>query len=115
MKRIGNVLIIGSLLFFLETAFEMYVLTLIQGPQMIGFSIAHIAPVFFILVIISALFYVCLAVFALRIVLLKFFGKTSTEDGYFRLMLIVLIVQFIHTTLLLTYNYWSPLLLRKGG
>jgi len=37
IKRIGNILFVGSLLFFLETAFEMYVLTILQGPQMIGF------------------------------------------------------------------------------
>jgi hypothetical protein len=30
---------------FFETAFEMYFLTPLQGPQMLFFSLAHIAPI----------------------------------------------------------------------
>ena len=114
MKRIGNILIGGSLLFFLETAFEMYVLTMLRGPQMIGFSMAHIARGLLILVLLSGLFYLFLGGFALIIVVAKLFGKLTVEDGYARLMLIVLIIQIIHTSLLMTYDFWSAILFSKA-
>jgi hypothetical protein len=115
MKKIGNVLIVGSSPFFLGTALEMYVLTVIRGPQMIGFSMAHIAPGLFILMMLSGLFYLCLATFALVLVVMKLLRWPVTEARYIRLMLIVLSVQIVHTSLLLTYDYWSPVVFGKGA
>lgn len=115
MRKLGNVLIAGSSLFFFETAFEMYVLTIMHGPQMLGFWMVHIARGFFILVMLSGLIYLCLAVFAFVVVIMNLVGKLGTAKGYARLMLIVLAVQIIHTTLLLTYDYWVAVLFPRGG
>lgn len=115
MKKLGNILIGGSSFFFLETAFEMYVLTIVRGPQMLGFWMVHTARVFLILVVLSGFSYMCLAAFALFVLASKWFGKVPIEDRHARLMSIVLSIQLIHTSLLLTYDYWSPLLVRKGG
>jgi TRAP-type C4-dicarboxylate transport system permease small subunit len=60
VKVVGNLLIAASLIFFLETAFEMYFLTLTQGQQMLDFSLVHIAPPLAILVVscLELLFFV---------------------------------------------------------
>ena len=110
VRKAGNVLIAGAAIFFIETAFEMYVLTAIRGPQMIGFGIAHGGIGFLLLVVISAVFYVCLAVFALIVIIRGILGKVPPEKNNLRLMWIVLSVQVIHTALLLTYDRWSRLL-----
>lgn len=110
VKKAGNVLIAGAALFFIETAFEMYVLTALRGPQMIGFGIAHGGRGLLLIVMLSAVFYVCLAVFALVVIIRSLLGKALPPKNYPRIMLIVLGVQLIHTTLLLTYDRWSRLL-----
>jgi hypothetical protein len=115
MKKWSNILIAGSSLFFLETAYEMYVLTNMRGPQMLGFSIIHIAPGFALLVFLSALIYLSLAMFAFVILVMRLVGKFSLDNGYAKFMLIVLIVQVIHTSLLLTYNKWVMTLFPNGG
>ena len=115
MRKLGNILVVGSSLFFIETAFEMYVLTVIHGPQMLGFSMVHIARGFFMLVMLSGLIYLCLGVFAFGVVILNLVGKLGTAKGYARLMLLVLGVHIIHTVLLLTYDYWASVLFPRSG
>ena len=104
MKALGTFLIAASLPFFLDTAFEMYLLTLIHGPQMLFFSLAHIAPVFFLVVWLSGVAFACLAAFALGVVVLNLLGVLNAEKGYARMMLVVLLVQVAHAALLLTYD-----------
>ena len=110
MKILGNILLAASSLFFVETAFEMYVLTLLQGQQMLFFSLAHIAPVALGIVALSGIAFVGLAMFAFTVQLMRFKGKWSTGAWYPKFMLIVLCVQVIHIVLLLTYDAWASAL-----
>jgi mannose/fructose/N-acetylgalactosamine-specific phosphotransferase system component IIC len=108
LRIVGNTLIAASSLFFIETAFEMYFLTLLHGQQMIFFSLAHLAPVALVIVFLSGIAFLCLAIFALVVQLIRINGKLNPAIGYARFMLIVLCVQVIHIVLLLTYDAWAP-------
>lgn len=110
MRKVGNILVAGASLFFIETAFEMYVATAIRGPQMIGFGIAHGGTGLLLIVLLSAVIYVCLGVFALSVIIISFLGRAHPTKNYLRMMLIILTIQVIHTSLLLTYEHWSRLL-----
>jgi hypothetical protein len=111
VKLVGNLLIAVSAIFFLETAFEMYFLTLTQGQQMLGFSLAHIAPPFVILsVFLSGIAFLCLAGFALVLQIIRLAGRLKSLSRYSTFMLVVLCVQIVHGTLLLTYDRWAAAL-----
>ena len=110
VKLIGNSLVVASALFFLETSFEMYFLTLTQGQQMLGFSLAHIAPWLLGLVFISGIAFLALAVFAVVLQILKLTGRLGPLARYARFMLIVLCFQVIHGVLLVTYDGWAAAL-----
>ena len=108
MRTIGTFLMAASLPFFLDTAFEMYLLTLIHGQQMLFFSLAHIAPVFLIVVWLSGAAFAGLGVFALGVVVLNLVGALDAGKSYSKLMLVILLVQVVHTALLITYDGWAP-------
>ena len=111
VKLIGNLLVAASSVFFLETAFEMYFLTLTQGQQMLGFSLVHIAPSWVIIfVFISGLAFICLATFALALQILKLAGRLKSLGRYSTFMLVVLCVQIVHGVLLMTYARWAAAL-----
>ena len=109
LKLLGNILIAASSLFLVETALEMYVLTLVQGPQMLFFSLAHIAPAALVLVALSGVAFICLALFASVIQVLRLMGRLDSNYSYAKFMRIVLGVQVIHAVMLLTYDRWSAL------
>ena len=115
VKEIGNMLVAASSVFFLQTSFEMYFLTLTRGPQMLFFSMAHGAPIFFLLVLLSGIAFVCLGLWAFGVTVLSLAGKLNISGNYRRLMLIVLIVQVVHSALLLTYERWASALFANGG
>jgi len=110
MKRLGNILIAASSVFFIETAFEMYLLTYMHGPQMLFFSLAHAAPILFLAVALSGVAFVALAVFAFVVVLSNLLGKPAADGGYRRAMSVVLLVQVAHAALLWTYETWAAAL-----
>ena len=110
MQSIGKFLIAASLPFFLDTAFEMYLLTLTQGQQMLFFSLAHIAPILLLIVWLSGIAFACLMVFALGVVILNLAGVLKAEKSYARMMLIILLAQVAHTALFLTYDGWASAL-----
>jgi hypothetical protein len=110
VQTIGKFLIVASLPFFLDTAFEMYLLTLTQGPQMLFFSLAHVAPILLVVVWLSGIAYASLMVSALGVVVLSLVGVLNAEKSYARMMLIILLVQSAHTALLLTYDHWAAAL-----
>ena len=113
MKWLGNVLIAASSIFFLETSFEMYFLTLTNGPQMLGFSLVHIAPPIVVgLVFLSALFFFSLAAYALTIQIVRLTGGLKSISRYANFLLVVLSIQTVHGVLLLTYDRWSPVFSR---
>jgi len=115
LKIIRNILIAASALFFLESAFEMYFLTLLQGQQMLFFSLAHITPFALVVVILSGLAFVCLAVFALVIQLLRITRKLSCCPTFAKSMLVIFCVQLVHAVLLLTYDAWAASLFPNRG
>ena len=109
LKWLGNSLIAASSIFFVETSFEMYFLTVTQGPQMLGFSLAHIAPPMVIgLVFLSALFFLFLAAFALSLQIVRLAGRLRSMSRYANFLLVILSIQTIHGVLLLTYDRWAP-------
>jgi hypothetical protein len=87
----------------------MYLLTILQGPQMLFFSLAHITPAALILVALSGVAFICLALFAVVVQVLRLMGKLDSNLGYAKFLLIVLCVQVIHVAMLLTYERWSAL------
>ena len=108
LKWLGNTLIALSLLFFLETSFEMYFLTFMQGPQMLGFSLIHIAPpIVLVILFLSAISFLFLAAFALVVQIVRLTGRLKSASHYARFLLVVVCVQVIHGVLLLTYDRWS--------
>lgn len=113
MKHLGTFLICGSSLFFIETAFEMYVLTALKGPQLIGFSLAHILPFVLFLVFLSAFCYFALAIFAITVVVLEKLGKVFVAKEYSNRMLVLFCLQALHTTLFLTYDWWAVVFQRS--
>jgi hypothetical protein len=115
LKIIGNILIAASALFFLESSFEMYFLTLVHGQQMLFFSLAHIAPFALNVIILSGLAFVCIAVFALVIQLLRFTRRLSCSPGFAKFMLVIFCVQLVHIMLLLTYDAWAGALFSNHG
>ena len=107
MKSLGNFLMAASSLFFIETAFEMYLLTLVHSQQMLFYSLAHSASIFLLLVVLSGLAFACLAVFAVGVIVLHLVGRPNIEKRYARMMLVILLVQLAHMALLLTYDRWA--------
>jgi hypothetical protein len=93
----------------------MYFLTLLQGQQMLGFSLAHIAPAIIGLVLLSGIFFLCLAVFALGVQVMRFAGLLKSSARYARFLLVILCVQIIHAALFLTYDCWAAALFANGG
>ena len=110
VKILGTLLVAASSFFFLETAFEMYFLTVTQGPQMVGFSLAHIAPGILILLFVSGIAFIALAIFALVLQILKVAGRLKSLGRYSTFMLVALCVQIAHGVLLMTYDRWSAAL-----
>jgi len=115
LKIIANILIAASALFFLESSFEMYFLTFVQGQQMLFFSLAHIAPFALVVIFLSGLAFVCLAVFALVIQVLSLTRRLSNTPGFAKSMRVIFCVQLVHIVLLLTYDAWAGALFSNRG
>ena len=115
MEIIVKILIVASSLFFLETAFEMYLLTPLQGPQMLFFSLAHIAPIALPILFMSGLAFICLMVFASLLQISRLNSWFASAQSYRNSMLIILCVQVIHLSLLITYDHWSVAVLANRG
>jgi hypothetical protein len=103
-----HILFYASLPFFVETAFEMYVLTLIGGPQMLFFSLAHIGGMFLIsLLTLSALAFILFFVIGVSLVISKAAGKIQGHNREMARLNILLVLQVVHIALLFTYETWS--------
>ena len=106
MTKLGYILLALSAPFFLETSFEMYVLTALSGPQMLGFSLMHSGGTALLVVLaVSALSFLFLAIYSLvafgRVLLHKPTGRHE------RVFVWILGVQVLHVTLFFLYDYWS--------
>ena len=93
----------------------MYFLTFVQGQQMLFFSLAHIAPFALIVIFLSGLAFVCLAVFALVIQVLRFTRRRNFSPGFAKSMLVIFCVQLVHVVLLVTYDGWASALFSNRG
>ena len=108
LKVIRQVLVALSGWFFLESAFEMYILTPLHGPQMLFFSLAHIAPLLLLpILFVSGLAFICLMVFAAALQVGRFNSGLGEGQRVRNVMLIILCVQAVHIGLLLTYDHWA--------
>lgn len=111
MKKLGNILVTGSSLFFLETAIEMYILTPLYGKQMLFFSLIHIAPPLMMIVLgLSAMAYIALIIFMFFWLVKSMIKKSRTSHEFTTGSLMILLILIVHTTLLLTYERWAPVL-----
>ena len=101
-----------ALPFFIENAYEVYVGTILAGPQMIGFVLAHADPAsLFVRIIMSS--FVAYGLFGL-LSLIPFIRVivgvgTGLHEKIFAWGFVVLAV---HTMLCVTYAHWSPLFSR---
>jgi len=108
LYRLFLLLSLGALPFILESAFELYGLTLVYGPQMLFFSLAHTGGLLVLILFLSA---VCAALALLSgLFLLAAYAGGSAEGAVSRrVVLIAVIALAVHITLLMTYNIWSGL------
>jgi hypothetical protein len=97
----------ASLPFLFQSAYEMYYLTFTQGQQMIFFSLIHSSSLYLWVVLGSALAFFFLEAYALVVLVLKILGKLGSWNNYPWKMLIVLLIQLVHTVLFITYDSWA--------
>jgi hypothetical protein len=113
MIRLGNILIFLSLPFFLETCFEAYLLTILSGPQMIGFALAHsVGMTGLLLFFASEICFVLLAIYSL-IALLRFLFSANS-GAHERKFSWICGICLLHLSLVLSYEYWSPIFSRSS-
>ena len=114
MSKLGYILLLLSAPFFLETGFEMYVLTAFTGPQMLGFALMHSRGMVGLVALgVSALSFLVLGIFSL-VVLCRLLG-TKIADRRQKLFAWVFGVQVLHTVLFFLYDYWSPVFSRAAS
>jgi hypothetical protein len=108
LKWIGYGLFGLSAFFIFESAFEMYYLTAVHGPQMIFFSLTHAAPLPVVLFffISSFAFYGYLA-YAAIVSIAGMFPRFREHRRFVTLVQISGIVLLAHLIALVTYNTWS--------
>jgi hypothetical protein len=96
---------------FLESAYEMYGLTLVRGEQMLFFSITHTGGAFVLaLLLFSWVCFTALIIYSGSITALRFFSVRSCKDTFGRIFTVVFAVTLSHMILLATYGYWAGLL-----
>jgi len=95
---------------FLESAFEMYGLTLVRGPQMLFYSIVHSADPFLLtLLFVSWVCFALLTLYSGCIAILRLFSARSCKGSFGRIFTVVFTIALVHTFLLATYDHWSRL------
>ncbi len=96
---------------FLESAYEMYGLTLARGQQMLFFSIIHTSgTVVLILLLVSWLSLTLLTIYSGIVTDLRYFSTSRCKDDFGRIFTAVFAVTLTHAVLLVTYERWAPLL-----
>jgi len=92
--------------FVLESAFELYGLTLVYGPQMLFFSLAHTGGLLVPVLVASAIGGV-LAVAAGVVMLAAATFGPRPASGTIRACVLITIALATHMALLATYDYWA--------
>jgi hypothetical protein len=115
MKLICNILMVLSLFFFVESAYEMFVLTAMRGPQMLFFSLIHVWPFWLITLFFISWFSFYGSIFCnLVFFIVRRFGKLKKHNRYAKVLFVVLTIQVIYFILAITYEKWSHILFSKG-
>ena len=112
MRKLGYLLVLLAAPFFFRTAFEMYFLTVMHGPQMLFFSLMHTAgPALLLVLACSGVSFLLLALYSViacgRLILRKTTGEHEKTFTW------ILGLQLLHIALLCLYDYWSPIF--EGG
>ena len=103
-------LLLCALPWFCQSAFEMYFLTVAQGPQMLFFSFLHRAPELVISMMqLSILAFLASTVYNSALLVGLRRGKFEFLLNKKEILVVVLVVQLVHITLLLTYFFWAGL------
>lgn len=107
MPRVLRLLAIASAPFLLESAFEMYVLTLVNGPQNLFFSIAHLWPIAMVIIAISGLSSLCLLTLMLATTLGPAVRSVRGGERFPLARVVVTTLLGVHLVLLATYGVWA--------
>ena len=111
MSKLGSILLLLSAPFWFLSGCEMYVLTPLRGPQLLGLSRAHSGhPLVILLLPVSAISFVLLGVYSL--ILFTFTLRPMPMTGHERCLARLFIVQAVHGALFLLYDNWSPMFSR---
>lgn len=111
---LGYFLLILASPAFLENAYEVYVGTLLAGPQMIGYVLAHASPdsVFIRIIRYSSVAYSVFCVYALAAVVRILSARATNRHQRFFAWCFV--IMSIHHLIVGGYGYWSPLFSRPN-
>jgi hypothetical protein len=106
---LGYLLLVLASPAFLENAYEVYVGTLLAGPQMIGYVLAHSSPdsVFVIVIRYSTVAYLVFTAYALAAVVRIL--RARPTDRHQQFFAWCFVTMSMHHLLLAGYGYWSPL------
>lgn len=104
---IGYLLLALALLYFLENLFEVYVLTAMAGPQMVGYVLSHASGTVAQLWLWSMLAYSGFALFSL-IATIRFVHRPAASK-HVRFFSWCFLVISAHGMVTGSYGYWSQL------
>lgn len=106
--KVGYLLLGLSMPALLEIFFEVVILTLSSGPQMLFYSIIHTvgAPLGVVLGL-SLLANPAYAIFALGLLVYRGAGKLAEPGLHFRILIGGFVFQTAVFFLLFTYDYWA--------
>lgn len=111
--KVGYVLLGLSAPALLEIFFEVVLLTLSSGPQMLFYTITHTAgPVLGLILAISLLANITFAPYALGLLAYRSIGKLAESGGHFAVIMGCFAFQAVVFVLLFTYDYWAYALFR---
>lgn len=111
-SRLFLALLLGSVPFVLESAFEVYGLTFAFGPQMIFFSITHTGGMLVPFLFASIACLLLSIVSGLALLTVRRFSK-KTRILPSRDVALITTAFSVHVGLIMTYNWWSPLALAR--
>jgi hypothetical protein len=108
----GTVVLVGSGAIVLRLLYEQTILTWEQGPQMVGFSLAHVLPGALILGILFLLLLHIWLLIAIPTVLRRMFRRKPVA---LRAKIVVCCVLLVLAALYVPYGWWRYLMLKTSG
>jgi len=106
--KVGYLLLGLSIPALLEIFFEVVILTLSSGPQMLFYSIIHtVGGALGVILGVSLLANPAFALFALGLLAYRVAGKLAEPGRHFRILISGFVFQAAVFFLLFTYDYWA--------